>query len=133
MTDTSVQATGSVSKLVATLITFYKQGDPSEGYEYTHKELCRFYHPHPSHDPLDRGIYDVNKDLEFQIQLGSNLQPEYPCKSITEAFYSIIYEKRLIFLCSISLQGRFILSSIATVSLYLGLVWKKCRIVVILD
>ena len=89
LTDISVQAIRSVSKLVATFITFYKNGDPSNGYEYADKEFCRFYHPHQSHDPLDQGIYDVNKDLEFQIQLGSKLMPEYPCKSITEAFYHL--------------------------------------------
>ena len=53
------------------------------------KNFVDFYHPHQSHDPLDQGIYDVNKDLEFQFQLGSKLMPEYPCKSITEAFYHL--------------------------------------------
>ena len=33
------------------------------------------------------GIYDNDLDLEFQLQLGSKLFPEYPCKSITQAFY----------------------------------------------
>ena len=33
------------------------------------------------------GIYDNDLDLEFQLQLGSTLFPEYPCKSLTQAFY----------------------------------------------
>ena len=33
------------------------------------------------------GIYDSDLDLEFQLQLGSKLFPEYPWKSITQAFY----------------------------------------------
>ena len=70
LTDISVQAIRSVSKLVATFITFYKNGDPSEGYEYADKEFCRFYHPHQSHDPLDQGIYDVNKDLGVSNSTG---------------------------------------------------------------
>ena len=88
-TDFSVPVIRSVSKLVASLVTFYKAGDPSSGYEYADKEFCRFYHPHQAHNPLDEGIYDKDKDLEFQIQLGSKLYPEYPCNSITQCFYHI--------------------------------------------
>ena len=75
-TDISVPVIRSVSKLVASFITFYKSGDPSLGYEYVDKEVCRFYHPHQNHNEQEEGIYDVNKDLEFQIQLGSQLFPE---------------------------------------------------------
>ena len=88
-TDISVPVIRSVSKLVASFITFYKNGDPSTGYEYCDKEFCRFYHPHQNHEPLDEGIYDKDKDLEFQIQLGSKLYPEYPCNSITRCFYHL--------------------------------------------
>ena len=88
-TDFSVPVIRSVSKLVASFVTFYKAGDPSSGYEYADKEFCRFYHPHQAHNPLDEGIYDKNKDLEFQIQLGSKLYPEYPCNSITQCFYHL--------------------------------------------
>ena len=86
MTDISIPVIRSVSKLVASFITFYKAGDPSTGYEYADKEYCRFFHPHQSHNPLDEGIYDKDKDLELQIQLGSKLYPEYPCNSITQCF-----------------------------------------------
>ena len=89
LTDISVPVIRSVSKLVASFVTFYKSGDPSTGYEYCDKEFCRFYHPHQNHEPLDEGIYDKNKDLEFQIQLGSKLYPEYPCNSITQCFYHL--------------------------------------------
>ena len=89
MTDISVPVIRSVSKLVASFITFYKSGDPSAGYEYADKEFARFYHPHQSHNPLDEGIYDKDKDLEFQFQFGSKLYPEYPCNSITECFYHV--------------------------------------------
>ena len=30
--------------------------------------------------------YDPDKELEFQIQLGGKLYPEYPVRSISEAF-----------------------------------------------
>ena len=88
-TDFSVPVIRSVSKLVASFVTFYKAGDPSTGYEYCDKEFCRFYHPHQNHEPLDAGIYDKDKDLEFQIQLGSKLYPEYPCNAITQCFYHL--------------------------------------------
>ena len=88
-TDFSVPVIRSVSRLVASFVTFYKAGDPSSGYEYADKEFCRFYHPHQARNPLDEGIHDKNKDLEFQIQLGSKLYPEYPCNSITQCFYHL--------------------------------------------
>ena len=87
MTDRSVPVFRSVSKLLASLITFCKSGDPNEGYEYADKEFCKFYHPHQSHIPLDEDIYYKDTDLEFQIQLRSKLYPEYPCNSITQCFY----------------------------------------------
>ena len=89
LTDISVPVIRSVSKLVAAFVTFYKNGDPSRGYEYADKEFCKFYHPHQNHEPLDAGIYDKDKDLEFQIQLGSKLYPEYPCNSSTQCFYHL--------------------------------------------
>ena len=88
-TDIRVPVIRSVSKLVAAFITFYRTDQPSEGYEYVNKRFCRFYHPHQAHDGLVEGIYDVNKDLEFQIQLGSKLFPEYPCNSLSQCFYHL--------------------------------------------
>ena len=89
LTDINVQVIRSVSKLVASFITFYKAGDPSTGYEYCDKEFCRFYHPHQASDEAVNGMYDENYDLEFQIQLGSKLYPEYPCNSLTQCFYHL--------------------------------------------
>ena len=87
--DINVPVIRSVSKLVASFITFYRTDDPSLGYEYANKRFCRFYHPHQSHDSSVEGIYDINEDLEFQTQLGSKLFPEYPCNSLTQCFYHL--------------------------------------------
>ena len=87
--DINVPVIRSVSKLVASFITFYRTDDPSLGYEYANKRFCRFYHPHQTHIAVEQGIYDINKDLEFQIQLGSKLFPEYPCNSLTQCFYHL--------------------------------------------
>ena len=85
----SIPVIRSVSKLVASFNTFYKSGDPSIGFEYCDKEFCRFYHPMQTSDEAVDGIYGEDKDLEFQIQLGSKLYPEYPCRSMTECFYHL--------------------------------------------
>ena len=85
----SVPVIRSVSKLVASFITFYRTDEPSLGYEYANKRFCRFYHPHQSSLSDVEGIYDVIKDLEFQIQLGSKLFPEYPCNSLSQCFYHL--------------------------------------------
>ena len=87
--DISVPVFGSVLELVASFITFFKSGDPRLGYEYTHKQFCSFYHPHQSYNALVEGMSDVNKDFEFQMQLGSKLYPEYPCNSLTQCFYHL--------------------------------------------
>ena len=87
--DINVPLIRSVSKLVASFITFYRTDDPSLGYEYANKRFCRFYHLHQTHIAVEQGIYDINKDLEFQIQLGSKLFPENPCNSLTQCFYHL--------------------------------------------
>jgi hypothetical protein len=35
------------------------------------------------------GIYDPNREMEFQFQIGSKLYPEYPIRSTSEAFYQL--------------------------------------------
>ena len=35
------------------------------------------------------GIYDPNREMEFQFQIGSKLYPEYPIRSTAEAFYQL--------------------------------------------
>ena len=77
----------SVSKLAAAFITFDKTGLRGSSAE-VHKEYHRFYHPMSRITFANSGIYDNDLDLEFQLQLGSKRFPEYPCKGITQAFYS---------------------------------------------
>ena len=89
LNDINVQVIRSVSKLVASFITFYKEGEASTGYEYCDKEFCRFYHPQQASDEAINGMYNEDYDLEFQIQLGSKLYPEYPCNSLTQCFYHL--------------------------------------------
>ena len=74
----------SVSKLAAAFISFNKSG---VGDTHVMKEYNNFYHPMYNLNYQDSGYYNSDLDLEFQLQLGSKLYPEYPCRSLTQAFY----------------------------------------------
>ena len=76
----------SASKLAAAFITFNKEDLTGSSAE-VRKEFNRFYHPMSRITFANSEIHDNDLDLEFQLQLGSKLFPEYPCKSITQAFY----------------------------------------------
>ena len=85
-----IQVIRSVSKLVGVFITFNKDPVDAVGAaEVFHKEFTRFYHPMINNDEVVNGFYNPDLDLEFQIQLGSKLYPEYPCNSITQCFYHL--------------------------------------------
>ena len=47
-----------------------------------------FYHPMIQGTSVTTGCvpYDPQKEMELQKQLGSKLYPEYPCKTVKEAF-----------------------------------------------
>ena len=79
----------SVSKLAAAFIAFNKVDLTGSSAE-VHKEYNRFYHPMSRITFANSGTYDNDLDLEFQLQLGSKLFPEYLCKSITQACYYFI-------------------------------------------
>jgi hypothetical protein len=67
-----------VSRLQKCFITLYKT-PASE--TILDKPAIKFYHP------MDLGnTYRSHLELEFQIQLGSKLYPEYPVRSVSECF-----------------------------------------------
>jgi hypothetical protein len=39
--------------------------------------------------PMEGTDYDYNKELQLQIQIGSKLYPEYPIRSLAEAYYQL--------------------------------------------
>jgi hypothetical protein len=85
--NVSVQVARAVSRLQKCFITLFK--NPTEVLAFD-KPCIKFYHPmeKPDENAEDDVIYryDAEKELEFQIQLGGKLHPEYPCNSISEAF-----------------------------------------------
>ena len=76
--STNTTVVRSVSKLAAAFITFDKADLTSSSAE-VHKQYNIFYHPMSRITLANSGIYDNDRDLEFQFQLGSKLFPEYPC------------------------------------------------------
>ena len=48
--------------------------------------------PVPNADGLGAyhgGEYDYKKELQWQIQIGGKMFPEYPCQSLAESFYQL--------------------------------------------
>jgi hypothetical protein len=95
-TDISVNVSRAVSRLKSVFVSFYKS-------EYrndlgavvvnpmtveTRKEWLDFVHPmENAGDHMGLFLkYDKGYELEFQMQIGSKLFPEYPIRSISEAF-----------------------------------------------
>ena len=76
----TVQVSRAVSRLQKCFITLYK--NPSTEYTFD-KPSIKFYHPMETNNAIK---FNPEKELEFQIQLGGKLYPEYPVKSISEAF-----------------------------------------------
>ena len=74
----SVNISRSVSRLKSIFVTYDGEhtGD-ALGY---FKEVNDMFHPTKGYR------YDANKELEYQIQIGSKLFPVYPVRSLAEAF-----------------------------------------------
>jgi hypothetical protein len=76
----AIQVARAVSRLQKCFITLYK--NPTATNEtILDKQAINLYHP-----MSDQGAYSTPLELEFQIQLGSKLYPEYPVRSVSECF-----------------------------------------------
>ena len=76
----SVQVARAVSRLQTCFLTFYKTPTTATIID---KQAIKLYHPMSE---ILSSVYVPTLDLEFQIQLGSKLYPEYPVRSISECF-----------------------------------------------
>ena len=79
----SVSVSRAVSRLKGLFLTFFH--DTHDGFEDVYKPFNYFYHPM---DSVSTGSNDYTNgcNLEYQISLGSKLYPEYPVRSLNEAF-----------------------------------------------
>jgi hypothetical protein len=74
--DTSVHVQRSFTRMKSVYVSLFESGS-------ARKEVNYFWHP------MGQADYDYNKELEFQMQVGSKLFPEYPIRSLAEAFYQL--------------------------------------------
>jgi hypothetical protein len=78
--DTSVNVQRSFTRLKSVFVSLYKQDAVAHP---ARKEVNYFWHP------MGATTYNHSKELEFQMQIGSKLFPEYPCRSLCESFYEL--------------------------------------------
>jgi hypothetical protein len=94
--DISVNVSRAASLLKSVFITFFQSNQPATLVDGTNnplfnkklvnKQALEFSHPMAW---LPSGYYDKNYELQWQIQLGSKLFPEYPVQSLSETFYQL--------------------------------------------
>jgi hypothetical protein len=83
--DIAVNITRALTRLESVFITFDgTHTGNSAAWKYFTKTTNNFIHPMNS-----SATYDPTKEMEFQIQIGSKLFPEYPVKSLAEAYYQL--------------------------------------------
>jgi hypothetical protein len=75
---TAVNISRSLTRLKSIFVTLYKAPATNTAYN----EVNLFWHR------MD-GDYDYDKELQFELQLGSKKWPEYPMKSQAESFYQL--------------------------------------------
>ena len=80
-TNVSISVSRAVTRLKGMFITLYKNSH-TDTYEPFNKEWAAGYHPMLG----GGGSYNSAKEIEYQIQLGAKLYPEYPVRSVAEAF-----------------------------------------------
>ena len=78
--DVSVNVSRAISRLKSVFVSFYKVPETPTPVE---KEWLNFMHPM---EYAAGHLYDKCYDLEFQLQIGAKLFPEYPIRSLSESF-----------------------------------------------
>ena len=71
--NTTVNVSRALTRLKGVFVTLSKSNS---------QEVDNFYHPMG-------GNYEYAKELEFEMQIGSKKFPEYPIRSVAEAFYQL--------------------------------------------
>ena len=86
--DFAVSVTRGVSRLKSVFLTF-------DGDHATQNSTNKLLHNHfntfagPMAADFTTGTYDYSKELQWQLQIGSKMFPEYPCRSLAETFYQL--------------------------------------------
>jgi hypothetical protein len=95
-TDLSVNVSRAISRLKSVFVSFYKSEYKDAAgavvvnpmTKAIRKEWLDFVHPMENAGDAAglHLVYDKGYELEFQMQIGSKLFPEYPIRSVSEAF-----------------------------------------------
>ena len=90
--DFAVSVTRAVSRLKSVFITFdHTPPDDSaatQGSHLWHRSFNTFVSS-MSDGTFFGEKYDYGKELQWQLQIGSKMFPEYPCRSMAETFYQL--------------------------------------------
>jgi hypothetical protein len=86
--DFAVNISRSASRLKSVFITFDDVHTTTSAQNGAHKIMNTFTHPMRGTGYVN-GDYDYSKELQWQIQIGSKMFPEYPVRSLAETFYQL--------------------------------------------
>ena len=86
--DISVNVTRAISRLKSVFLSFDGAHVATGNSQVAHTTVNTFVHPMNGVD-YALGEYNWNEELQYQISIGSKLFPEYPCRSLAEAFYQL--------------------------------------------
>jgi hypothetical protein len=90
--DFAVSVTRAVSRLKSVFITFDgTHPDDSAATQNSHLWHRTFntFISSMSDNTFFANKYDYGKELQWQLQIGSKMFPEYPCRSMAETFYQL--------------------------------------------
>jgi len=79
-TDVGVSLNRAITRLKSIFVTFYNSTN-TNSFHLLHKEFNDFNHPMDHSSTYDKGY-----EIQYQIQIGSKLSPEYPVQSLSESF-----------------------------------------------
>ena len=90
--DFAVSVTRAVSRLKSVFINFdgtHPTDDNADNdADFFHRTFNTFMSP-MTNDNFSGEAYDFNKEFQWQLQIGSKMFPEFPCRSMAETFYQL--------------------------------------------
>jgi hypothetical protein len=84
----SVTITRAVTRLKSMFVNFDRLHGTTNMNDGMRTNVNSFVHPMYMQD-YSLGAYNFNKELQWQVQIGSKLFPEYPCTSLAQTFYQL--------------------------------------------
>lgn len=87
--DFAINVSRAVTRLKSVFINFDNNHAKNDsGSALVHKTFNTFLHP-MSGNNYETSIYAYQEELQWQIQIGSKMFPEYPVRSLAETFYQL--------------------------------------------